>query len=247
MLGDEVRRVVARLDGIVAAARREKSRVGYFAALYRRVTIEVARELEGFADPARLERLDVAFAQRYFDAYDGFRAGRPISRVWRIAFDAAARADLIAVQHLVAGINAHINLDLGVAAARIAPGPALPDLRGDFERINGLLARLMPRVQADLAEVSPLIGKLDAAFGSIDSAIGSFSLGAAREFAWTVALSLAWTPPAVQELQIRVYDRTATHLGRAALDPPPPVGRVFDEIRQSESDSVVDVLDALAQ
>jgi len=246
MPGERIREVVERLDRVVERARREKSRTGYFAALYRRVTLAVADQLSSVEDPARMERLDVAFAQRYFDAYDGFHAGRPISRCWLLAFQALQRSDLIALQHLVAGINAHINLDLGIAAAQIAPGHALPALRRDFERINDLLAALMPRVQADLADISPLIGRLDAAFGRLDTAVGSFSLGAARDFAWTVALSLAWAPPAVQLVQVRVYDRTATHLGRAALDPPPPASHVFAEIRAQESTSVVDVLDALA-
>ena len=247
MLGDGIRQVIDRLDQIVEHSRRAKSRAGYFAALYRRVTAEVGQRLDSFSDPARMERLDVAFAHRYLDAYDGFHTGRPVSRAWQVAFQAAERADLIVIQHLVAGINAHINLDLGIAAARVAPGQSLPPLHGDFERINDLLAALMPRVQADLADVSPLIGRLDAAFGRVDSAIGSFSLTAAREFAWTVALSLAWTPPALQELQIRAYDRTTAHLGRLSVDPPVGVALVFAEIRTRESTSVVDVLDALAE
>jgi hypothetical protein len=245
--GDGIRGVIARLDQIVDDARRTKSRVGYFAALYRRVTREVLYRLPSFADPARMERLDVEFARRYLDAHDAFRAGQPVSRAWRVAFEAAERADLIAIQHLVAGINAHINLDLGVAAARVAPGPLLPPLHGDFERINQLLAGLMPRVQADLADVSPVIGRLDAVFGRLDSAVANFSLVAARDFAWTVALSLAWTPPALQEHQIRVYDRTAAHVGALGVDPPPHVARVFAEIRARESTSVVEILDALAE
>jgi hypothetical protein len=38
------------------------------------------------------------------------------------------------VQHVLLGMNAHINLDLGVAAAEVAPGPAIAGLRGDFDR-----------------------------------------------------------------------------------------------------------------
>lgn len=45
------------------------------------------------------------------------------------------------LQHLLLGINAHINLDLGIAAAQTSPGDDLPDLRNDFVEINRVLVR----------------------------------------------------------------------------------------------------------
>ncbi|MFB6249055.1 MAG: DUF5995 family protein [Salinibacter sp.] len=85
--------VLARLDRIVAAARRAEDPLGYFAALYRDVTARVAATIEdgGFDDGARMEWLDVVFANRYFDALDarGTEAGPP--RAWRRTFAAADR------------------------------------------------------------------------------------------------------------------------------------------------------------
>jgi hypothetical protein len=76
---------------MIDLARREKSRLGYFAALYRNVTI---KEYEGilagsFEDGARMERLDVAFANRYLDAFGRYHRGEELNKCWRTSFRAA--------------------------------------------------------------------------------------------------------------------------------------------------------------
>jgi hypothetical protein len=64
--------VIARLTDIIDISRQEPGRMGYFAALYRKVTIKVKQGvLNGrFEDGARMERLDVNFANRYLEAYE---------------------------------------------------------------------------------------------------------------------------------------------------------------------------------
>lgn len=85
--------VIARLDHIIDRARQERSRLGYFAALYRNVTLRVRAGIaQGrFEDGPRMGRLDVRFANRYFAAYDQHREGHAPTRCWQVAFDAAAR------------------------------------------------------------------------------------------------------------------------------------------------------------
>ena len=51
-----------------------------------------------------------------------------IAQCWSVAFHAAHRRPPIIFQHLLLGMNAHINLDLGIACAEVAPGPAIDDL-----------------------------------------------------------------------------------------------------------------------
>src|SRR6478735_2081422 len=137
-----------------------QSRLGYFAALYNRVTMAVRDGIRAgtFADNARMERLDVAFANRYLVAHDRFSRGAAAPASWRLAFEAGTRLDLSVLQHLLLGINAHINLDLGVACAEVAPGAAIDDLEADFNRINDLLASLLPQVELQLIEISQLLG-----------------------------------------------------------------------------------------
>ncbi|NIR65754.1 MAG: hypothetical protein GWN00_24945 [Aliifodinibius sp.] len=98
--------------------------MGYFAALYRKVTIRVKEEFE---DPERMERLDVLFANRYLEAFEQYHTRKETTVSWKLAFDTCKRWRPIVLQHLLLGMNTHIRLDLGVAAAETAN-------RGQFEK-----------------------------------------------------------------------------------------------------------------
>jgi hypothetical protein len=213
--------VLEALDEIIADAMEARSRVGYFAAIYRKMTAKVAEGIETgfFDDGERMERLDVLFADRYLQAYDAFRAGGSTTRSWARAFEATTSTRPIILQHLLVGINAHINLDLGIAAAEIAPGPALPDLRRDFDRDNEIIGSLMTEVASDLGVVSPWIGLLDRLGGRHDDEVIRFSIEAARSAAWRFAVELAplaredWGGP------IGARDASAARLGDVVLNP----------------------------
>jgi hypothetical protein len=213
--------VLEALDQIIADAMEERSRVGYFAAIYRKMTAKIAEGIEAgfFDDGERMERLDVVFADRYLQAYDAFRAGGSTTRSWARAFEATTSGRPIILQHLLVGINAHINLDLGIAAAEIAPGPALPDLRRDFDRDNEIIGSLMTEVARDIGDVSPWIGLLDRIGGRHDDEIIRFSIEAARSAAWRFAVELAplaredWGGP------IGARDANAARLGDLVLNP----------------------------
>lgn len=188
--------VIVRLDEIVRESVRTSSRLGYFAALYNRVTMTVRDGIRAsaFDDNPRMERLDVAFANRYLAAYDAWQQREPLTRVWRVAFEAASRSDLSVLQHLFLGMNAHINLDLGIAAAEVSPGAGIDGLHGDFNRINGVLASLLPTVEAQLREMSPLLDSFTTIadrLDNVDDRVGTFSMEKARDGAWRFALRLA--------------------------------------------------------
>lgn len=123
MAAETIDDVLRALDGIIKWSFDRRSRLGYFAAVYRRVTMAVKQGVADniFQDGARMERLDVIFANRYLDALQEFRNGQPTTMSWRAAFQAAAYWYPLAPQQLLVGMNAHINLDLGVAAACCAP------------------------------------------------------------------------------------------------------------------------------
>jgi len=157
MLASTIDGVIERLDDVIAGARRQDSRSGYFPALYRKVTASVKEGIRAgrFADGERMERLDVVFANRYLDAVAAVRRGEPPTRSWQISFAAAQGWWPIVLQHLLLGMNAHINLDLGIAAARTAPGAELAGLESDFNSINDLLAELVNGVKEELSTVWP--------------------------------------------------------------------------------------------
>jgi hypothetical protein len=213
--------VLVALDAVIARAIEERSRVGYFAAIYRKVTEKIAEGIRTglFDDGERMGRLDVIFVERYLAALDGYRAGRTVTRSWELALDAAETSRPIVLQHLLVAINAHVNLDLGIAAAETAPGDALPSLRRDFDRINEIIASLIADVRHDLATISPWIGLLDRIGGRHDDEIIRFSMEVARTEAWRFAVELAplaredWSGP------IGARDARVGHLARTVLKP----------------------------
>lgn len=213
--------VLTRLDEVVDTAKKEQRAGGYFAALYRRVTREVARGIDQghFDDGPRMEKLDVVFASRYLSAYDAYRSNEPVTRSWRLAFEAEDHWWPLVLQHLLLGINAHINLDLGIAAASVAPGDSLRDLKPDFDRINGILASLIDDVGDRLARIWPLLRYLDIGADRLDENAIDFSIQRARDHAWTVACKLAPLPQGAWEPVIDLLDNGVSLFGGKVRSP----------------------------
>jgi hypothetical protein len=239
--------VLVALDGILAETTARRSRLALFPALYRVVTARVHAGILGgrFADGPRMDRLDTVFAQRYLDAFAAYRDGGPVSKAWRVAFAAAEDGSLVSIQHLLLGMNAHINLDLGVAAAIVAPGPAIEDLRGDFERINEVLAELLEGVQSALGSASPMLRVLDRFCGRADERFADFSMVQARKQAWRVATVLASLSPEHQALAINLIDQQTATLGRLITRPDPTTAAALALIRVGETDDIEALVAAL--
>ena len=240
--------VLARLDAVVARARRERSRVGYFAVLYRGVTSRVRDAIArgDFEDGARMAALDVAFANRYLAALHRFDAGEPTSACWEAAFGAARRWRPIVLQHLLMGINAHINLDLGAAAAAVCPGETLTGLRRDFDAINAILCDMLDDVQDRLARIWPLMGVLDRVGCRTDEAVLHFSILHARDAAWGVAATLVELEPEAAERELARVDEWAAVLARLIETPGVSGTAAALLIRLAELRGVPRVLDALS-
>jgi hypothetical protein len=167
-----------------------------------------------------MERLDVTFANRYLDALDTFRRGAEPSRCWMVSFRAAEKWRPIILQHLLLGMNAHINLDLGVAAAEVCPGEQLPTLKNDFDAINGLLAGMLDKVQEDIEELSPWIRFLDRLGDDrVEDAVINFSISRARDCAWAVAVRLASANEEQARQEIARLDVSITRLGEIVWRP----------------------------
>ncbi len=152
--------VIAQLSAIVEWSKQNNSRMGYFAALYRKVTIQVKKGIADnfFDDGPRMERLDVIFANRYIQACYQYQTGQTPTHSWVCAFEKTQRWWPIVLQHLLLGMNAHINLDLGIAAAETVPPEELQSLKGDFEKINNVLAGLVGGCRANWRRYGPFWG-----------------------------------------------------------------------------------------
>ena len=144
-------------------------------------------------------------------------------------------------------MNAHINLDLGVAAARTSPGPALPALESDFVAINRLLAAQVNAVKAQLTEIFPPLRLIDEVVGQHEEdEIANFSLSTARDFAWHVAEVLAPLPAPSQGPKIALLDKTIAAFGRHLSRPDELLAAVYRLVRAAERQSVPQVIAVLA-
>ncbi|GAB3443905.1 DUF5995 family protein [Actinophytocola sediminis] len=241
MVADNIDEVVDGLAEIVLAARDAGDRVGYFAALYRQVTVEVRTAIHSgqFDDGPRMDRFDTLFGNRYLDALDAWRRDRSGPRCWRETFGLLDDSDTVIVQHLLLGVNAHINLDLAIAAARTAPGAAIHGLRRDFLLINDILARVVLEVQASLGAVSPYLWLLDQFGGRGDEWILDFSIRRSRQEAWRNAVLLAGQDG---EEMVDALDARAAVLARLIARPGGLVRPALQLIRSAESDDVPAVI-----
>ncbi len=187
-----IREVVAELDIIIERYINENNKLGLFAALYRKVTLHVEKGIAvgRFDDGARMERLDVVFANRYLEALQAYSKGQPMTSSWKITFEASKNPTLFLLQHLLAGMNTHISLDLGIATAQVAAGQPISAIQRDFNEINTLLSDLIDEIQKALGESSVMMKTMDWLAGKKDEELARFSLEQFRNRAWHITTSL---------------------------------------------------------
>jgi hypothetical protein len=213
--------VILALENIARECARTQSRAGYFAALYKRMTMAVALGIQQglFEDGPRMEALDILFAKRYLVAYEAFRKSEDCSSSWQHAFTGCGNQSLIVLQHLLLGINAHVNLDLAISAAELAPGERIHALKKDFNYINVLIADLIDDVQKCLEEVWFPMRLLRNVINRQGRAVLNFSMAAARKTAWTNAVILAGMDAAEKRAHIRKMDGMVQVIGEKISHP----------------------------
>jgi hypothetical protein len=89
-------------------------------------------------------------------------------------------------------------------------------------------------------------GLIDQVLGHDDQQIANFGLGAARDWAWTFAETLAPLSPAEQQSKIAVTDQLVAGFAQALWHPDPVLAALYQVIRSRETDSVPQVITLLA-
>jgi hypothetical protein len=247
--------VIDTVQGIVDWSIANESRLGYFAALYKRITIAIRGGIADhlFDDGPRMERFDVTFASRYFAALNGYFHPTQfpfLSDCWRVAFNGALLPAPTLVQHMLAGVNAHIDLDLGIAAEAVAPGSLLPTLHHDFNTVNAVLASQVATVVQEIDSLSPVLADIYAVLMSHELDLIADGLVVVRDSAWHFATVLASKPGFLDPTIISLHDLKVAGLGKLIFDPPGLLlSHVVEVIGAAESRDVVkniQTLDAVA-
>jgi len=246
--------VIAAIQGIINWTISAESRLGYFAALYKRITIAIKEGIANnlFQDGPRMDRFDVTFASRYFAAFNAYfyPAQYPsISHCWRVAFDGAQLPAPIIVQHMIAGVNAHIDLDLGIAAEAVAPGKQIDSLHHDFNTVNAVLSSQVSTVVTEIDSLSPVLADIYSVLMQNELDLIADGLVITRDSAWLFAKELAIEPSILHPETIMLHDYRVAALGTLILPPPKLIADAIAVIAAAESRDIVkniETLDAVA-
>jgi hypothetical protein len=180
--------VIARMEAIKASLRPDDG-VGYFNELYLKVTQAVqqgVQELVFVSDPPFITHLDVVFANRYFEAFDGWAARQQCDAAWRPLFEAREHKHH-PIQFALCGMNAHICFDLQVAVADLLvkhdakPHSDSPQ-HTDFARVNDVLRKVEPEVKDWF--FSKFAADLDRATHELPDSLAMFCIADERALAW---------------------------------------------------------------
>ncbi|MEA2198576.1 MAG: hypothetical protein QOJ25_2627 [Solirubrobacteraceae bacterium] len=224
--------VIARMTALGKRFERDygsSDGVLWFNRLYLAVTKGVKRAVEQpgfFHDPRALARLDVIFAQLYFDAVDAVDRGeRPAAWGWRLLFESRARAGVLPIQFAVAGMNAHINHDLPIALleqwelARRRPDTPSPAY-SDFGTVNQILKREERRLKSRLEPAE--LREIDrGSISRLDDRLGLWVVEQARDRAWHAA-DVLWDVrhlPPVRAAWEWTIDGSVGALGETLIQP----------------------------
>ena len=211
--------VLSQLSSIIRESRQTGDRCGFFAALYYKVTAKVKEGIEKgqFENSSRMERLDVLFANRYLDALANWKSGGEVSASWKIAFEACGRRSVLVLQHLLLGISAHINLDLGVAAVETMKNQTLGPIEKDFDSINMILGAMTYEVINEINRLSPLLSLIGKHSKNTESVLVQFSMANARDGAWCFAEDLFALSGDAYNACITARDKDIAKLGYTLL------------------------------
>jgi hypothetical protein len=216
-----IREVLDQLDAIIDDSARNNNPSAIFSYVYRRTTAQIEQAVQNkeFEDNEGMERFDVLFASKYLEAYHQYESGIPCSNPWKVAFDACKEKHII-LQHILLGMNAHINYDLGISADEHCAGKIIQNFKKDFMKVNDILASLTDELQSKLGRVSRLMFLLDWIGKRTDENMINFSMVKAREQAWNFAVNLASSDDVGKSVRMENTANFTAGLGDLVLNPP---------------------------
>jgi Family of unknown function (DUF5995) len=163
--------------------------VAIFNRMYHRVTGLVADAVSGqtFVAGEFLERLDVHFANLFFQSYEADLVGASVPPAWSPLFQWRARPGTHPIQFALAGMNAHISHDLAFAVVHtcrevgVVPEADSPE-HTDFTVTNRVLEHAAGEIKSWFS--TGIIATIDDLGGQVDDGFAMFGIHTARAAAW---------------------------------------------------------------
>ena len=214
--------VIFYLDKVARHFRAQNNPMGLFTAVYRVVTQRVADGIKQglFKNPYDMERLDVGFGNRYFEAINHYFDGKAATGPWQVSFD-AARLPVITDQHIFAAANAHITFDLPVVLAEVFRGQDLNSITSDFALMNQLFDDMFDQMNDNVGRIFRPFGRMlhliDSRFKEMERRMMTQN----RDLAWKASTELhQTTDESEQQRIIARLEAQSAALGLKVVHPP---------------------------
>jgi hypothetical protein len=224
------RPLVRRMDAMVCTWEVGGDRRAAFLRCYMMMTRNTLHAIDAreFRDSAWVERLLHRFAEYYFEALDAYatRADRS-PPVWRFAHETARQEKPWVIQHLLLGVNAHINFDLVLTLEELLRdewSKLESDGRArryeDYCQVNAIIAQTIDDVQDEVIRPRmPVMGVVDGLMGRLDEFLISRFITGWRDEVWKRAIALLEsTDPAQREIHLRTREKDVMLKARAIAE-----------------------------
>ena len=188
------RDVVDKMMGIVKKFEERKDNRTIFLHCYSMMTenMLIALEENKFQDRQWVNRLLHRFADYYFEALTCYDCGEETPAVWKAVHKAAATKKLHVIQHLLLGVNSHINYDLVLTLYDML-APEWADLSEEMREkrhqdhclVNFIIGDTIDKVQDEVVEkYSPAMDVIDKIMGRFDEILLLKLITKWRDLVW---------------------------------------------------------------
>ncbi len=193
--------VLTRMQALVMDWEQHADRKAIFLRCYMMMTSNMfaAIEQREFKDPTWVNRLLHRFTDYYFTALEAYQQSPATApAVWQLAHRTTHNPQATSLQHLLLGVNAHINYDLVLTLvdllkpewARLS-ATQRSERHADHYQVNEVIGRTIDAAQDQVLEPNmPFMDLIDKLLGPIDEFLISHLITHWRESVWENATLL---------------------------------------------------------
>ncbi len=192
--------MVSRMDSLAKEWEERNDKRGIFLRCYCMMTenMVIALEEQRFLDGDWVAGMVHRFAEYYFDALACFDCGEEVPETWRFVHHAAEQEDLHVLQHLLLGVNAHINYDLVLTLYEILKPEWSRLSESDKQKryqdhilVNTIIGETIDKVQDEVVEKhAPRMDLIDKLMGRLDERLITGLIRRWRKSVWQHTLEL---------------------------------------------------------
>lgn len=205
--------VLRRMDQYVVGWQQAGDQRHVFLSCYRMMTANMLLAIDAnqFHDRHWVHTLLDRFAEYYFQALNCYDCGNEVPRVWQQVHQFSQANKLHQLQHLMIGVNAHINYDLVLTLYDMLQpewaGLSVREQKIRYEdhcKVNTIIASTIDQVQDKILEPnSRVMAFIDVAFGRLDEYLISRLVTNWRKHVWEEAQQMLVTGSVSEREELR--------------------------------------------